>query len=466
MSETFSNHPTMIQDTSIRKKVSIVLSLAWPAIVENALQTLVGFVDTLFVSKLGLVAVSAVGITQMILQVYYAIFMAIGVGSTALIAKHIGANQIEEARKIAKQSVLLASWIGIAFGMITLLSAEPILRLMGAEPSVLDQGVIYFRIVAVPSLFISLMFTLGSLLRGAGDTVSPMKAGIWMNVVHVALDYLLIFGLGPFPGFSVAGAAAATVLARVFGVVLLFKYLRESSKGIGKEWSKGWKPDRPILLSITRIGTPAAIERLIMRFGQVLYFGLILSLGTYTFAAHQIAGNIESFSYLPGYGFAIAATTLVGQQLGANRIKEAISYGWIAVGLAIAFMGLIGVALFVGGEWAAHYFTKESMVIQQVGTALKIDAFTQVPLAIVLVLTGALNGSGDTKWPMISTAIGIWIVRVAGVYFLGIRLGWGLPGVWLAILLDNLWRALFLGYRFYHQSIINRVIDGNEREEP
>jgi putative MATE family efflux protein len=235
----------------------------------------------------------------------------------------------------------------------------------------------------------------------------------------------------------------------VFGVVLLFKYLRESSKGFGKEWSKGWKPDRPILLSITRIGTPAAIERLIMRFGQVLYFGLILSLGTNIFAAHQIAGNIESFSYLPGYGFAIAATTLVGQQLGANRIKDAITYGWVAVGLAIAFMGLIGIALFVGGEWAAHYFTKESMVIQQVGTALKIDAFTQVPLAIVLVLTGALNGSGDTKWPMISTAIGIWIVRVTGVYFLGIRLGWGLAGVWLAILLDNLWRAVFLGWRFY-----------------
>jgi putative MATE family efflux protein len=442
-----------------RLSLSIVMTLAWPAILENTLQTLVGFVDTLFVSKLGLAEVSAVGITQRILELYFAVFMAIGVGSTALIARYIGANQIEQARRVAKQSILLASWVGIVFGIATLFFAEPLLQMMGAEPAVLNQGTIYFRVVAVPSLFISLTFILGSLLRGAGDTVSPMKAGLWMNGVHIALDYLLIFGLGSLPGFGIAGAAAATVLARVFGLWLLIRSLRRTS--LGQEWSQGWKPDRQVLRSITGIGTPAAIERLIMRFGQVLYFGLILALGTYTFAAHQIAGNIETFSYLPGYGFAVAATTLVGQHLGAKRIKEALTYGYISVLLAIAFMGAIGIFLYFGGEWAAHYFTKESTVIHQVGVALKIDAFTQIPLAVVLVLTGALNGAGDTKWPMISTAVGIWVVRVAGVYELGIALGWGLAGVWMAILLDNLWRALFLGWRFYSrrwamQETINR----------
>jgi putative MATE family efflux protein len=442
-----------------RLSLSIVMTLAWPAILENTLQTLVGFVDTLFVSKLGLAEVSAVGITQRILELYFAVFMAIGVGSTALIARYIGANQIEQARRVAKQSILLASWVGIVFGIATLFFAEPLLQMMGAEPAVLYQGTIYFRVVAVPSLFISLTFILGSLLRGAGDTVSPMKAGLWMNGVHIALDYLLIFGLGSLPGFGIAGAAAATVLARVFGLWLLIRSLRRTS--LGQEWSQGWKPDRQVLRSITGIGTPAAIERLIMRFGQVLYFGLILALGTYTFAAHQIAGNIETFSYLPGYGFAVAATTLVGQHLGAKRIKEALTYGYISVLLAIAFMGAIGIFLYFGGEWAAHYFTKESTVIHQVGVALKIDAFTQIPLAVVLVLTGALNGAGDTKWPMISTAVGIWVVRVAGVYELGIALGWGLAGVWMAILLDNLWRALFLGWRFYSrrwamQETINR----------
>lgn len=437
------------QDSSICRKARLVFTLAWPAIVENALQTLVGFVDTLFVSKLGLVAVSAVGITQTILQVYFAVFMAIGVGSTALIAKAIGTNDIQEAQKIAKQSVLLSSWIGILFGIITLVLAEPILRIMGAEPAVLQQGKIYFLFVAVPSIVISLMFGLGSLLRGAGDTVSPMKAGLWMNGVHLVFDYIFIFGLGPIPGLGVEGAAIATVLSRVVGVVFLWRYLKRSKTNIGKEWSKGWKADKLILQSIIRVGTPAAIERLIMRFGQVLYFGLILSLGTYTFAAHQIAGNIESISYLPGYGFAVAATTLVGQSLGAKRVKDAFQYGWISTGLAILFMGAIGIFFFFGGEWMAHYFTQESNVIQQVGVTLKIDAFTQVPLAMVLVLTGALNGAGDTKWPMISTAVGIWIVRMLGVYLLAIWLDWGLAGVWIAILLDNLWRAIFLGWKLH-----------------
>ncbi|SFJ81227.1 MATE family efflux transporter [Thermoflavimicrobium dichotomicum] len=438
-----------VQNKSLLEKGRIVLTLAWPAIVENILQTLVGFVDTLFVSELGLVEVSAVGITQTILQVYFAVFMAIGVGSTSLIARAIGANNIKEAQKVAKQSVLLSSWIGILFGLITLFFAEPILRLMGAEPAVLQQGTIYFRIVAVPSIFISLMFGLGSLLRGVGDTVSPMKAGFWMNGIHILLDYVLIFGLGPLPGFGIVGAAVATVVSRVVGVAILWIQLRKSETNIGKGWSRGWKADRSVLRSMIQISTPAAIERLIMRVGQVFYFGLILSLGTYTFAAHQIAGNIEAWSYLPGYGFAVAAATLVGQQLGAGRPKDAFSYGWISAGLCAVIMGFLGVFEFFGGEWAAHYFTRDASVIQQVGLALKIDAFKEIPLAIVLVLTGALNGAGDTKWPMISTAIGIWIVRVAGVYLLGIQLEWGLVGIWLAILLDNLWRAVFLGWRFH-----------------
>jgi Na+-driven multidrug efflux pump len=205
--------------------------------------------------------VTAVGITQRILEVYFAVFMAIGVGSTALIARHIGANQIQRARQVAKQSVLLASWVGIAFRMATLFFAEPILRVMGAEPAVLHQGAIYLRVVAVPSLIISLMFILGSLLRGAGDTMSPMKAGLWMNGVHIALDYPLIFGLGPLPGFGIAGAAAATVLAGVFGVWLLIRYLRRSPTRLGQEWPQGWSPNRPVLRSITGIpGSPGFVH--------------------------------------------------------------------------------------------------------------------------------------------------------------------------------------------------------------
>ncbi|TCP62140.1 MATE family efflux transporter [Baia soyae] len=430
------------------QKLCLVLSLAWPAIIENSLQTLVGFVDTLFVSKLGLIEVSAIGITQTILQVYFAVFMAIGVGSTSLIAKAIGANDIQKAQTVAKQSVLLSVWIGVIFGIVTLFVAEPLLRAFGAESSVLEQGVIYLRFVAVPSIVISLMFGLGSLLRGAGDTVSPMKAGIWMNVIHLVLDYIFIFGLGPIPELGVTGAAIATVLSRIVGIILLWKHLQKSKTNIGKGWSKGWKSDRSILKTIAHISTPAAIERLIMRFGQVLYFGVILSLGTYTFAAHQIAGNIESFSYLPGYGFAIAVATLVGQSLGAKKIKDAWQYGWIATGICAVIMGLLGIFEFFGGGWCAQFFTTDTSVIQQVELALKIDAFKEIPLAIVLVLTGALNGAGDTKGPMISTTIGIWVVRFVGVYVLAIWLGWGLPGVWVAILLDNVLRAIFLGLRF------------------
>ncbi|SHF43015.1 putative efflux protein, MATE family [Seinonella peptonophila] len=446
-----SERPLVTQNLSFRRKIWIVLLLAWPAIVENVLQTLVGFVDTYFISKLGLVEVSAVGITQTILMVYFAVFMSVGVGSTALIARYIGANNVQKAKRVATQSIWMSIWVGLLFGIGTLIFAEQILKLMGAEPVVIEQGIIYFRIVAIPSILISLMYGIGSLLRGAGDTVSPMKAGFWMNIVHLVLDYVLIFGIGFIPSMGIQGAAVATVISRIIGVFLLWRYLQKSTVSLASDWFKQWKSDLSIAKSIIQITTPAVMERLIMRFGQVLYFGMIVSLGTYIFAAHTIAGNIEAFAYLPGYGFAAAASTLVGQQLGANRIKDAIQFGWISTGLCAVIMGILGVFEFIGSEWMAHFFTQNLSVIQQVTIALKIDAFKEIPLAIVLVLTGALNGAGDTKWPMYSTAVGIWIVRVIGVYTFGVAFHWGLAGVWIAILLDNLWRAVFLSWRFYSQ---------------
>lgn len=185
-----------------------------------------------------------------------------------------------------------------------------------------------------------------------------------------------------------------------------------------------------------QISLPAAAERLIMRFGQVLYFGLIIKLGTETYAAHMIAGNIEVFSYMPGYGLAIAATTLVGQHVGAKRNQDAFSYGMITFGVAVVVMTSMGAILFIGSPWFAAWFTSDSGVIDMVVTALRIDAFAQPALAVGLVLAGALQGAGDAKSPMYSTAIGMWLIRVLGVYIMCLYLDMGIAGVWLSIAID------------------------------
>jgi putative MATE family efflux protein len=441
-----------IGDTSNKQKIKVILALAVPAMIENLLQTVVGFVDILFVAKLGLVEVAAVGVTNAILAVYLAVFMAMGVGTSSLIAKNVGAGNLDRAKAIARQSTWISASLGIVFGVITLFFAEPLLRIMGAEPNVLAQGAVYFRIVAVPSIFISLMTVFGSILRAAGDTKTPMKVGIWVNLIHIVLDYVLIFGIGAWAGWGIAGAAWATVLVRVIGTVALYVYIRRSKLSFSLR--KGASEE--LTLPLLRLSGPAAAERLIMRFGQVLYFGLIIRIGTEVYAAHTIAGNIEIFSYMPGYGLAVAATTLVGQQLGANRRQDAYRYGMLTAGVAVVFMSFVGVLLFFFSPLAASWFTEQPEIIHMVTTALRIDAFAQPFLAIGLVIAGALQGAGDTKSPMYSTAIGMWLIRVVGVYVLCIQLGMGIAGVWLSIAIDLFIRAIFLLFRFKRYMQLDR----------
>ncbi|MFC4769901.1 MATE family efflux transporter [Effusibacillus consociatus] len=437
-----------VQDTNREKKNKwkVILALALPIMGETFFQSMVGFVDTYFVSKLGLVEVAAVGVTNAILQVYFAIFLALGVASTVMIANQVGEGNVPRARHIAKQSILFASWIGLIFGVITFVFASPILKMMGAAENVLAPAVIYYRTVATPSIFISLMFILGSLLRGTGDTKSPMKVSLWINLLHIVLDYILIFGITGFGALGLFGAGLASVIVRVLGVLLLWRALRKHE--IGAFTLVDWSIDKELTKKFLHLGGPAAGERLSMRIGQVIYFGMILRMGTYTYAAHQLAGNFTIFGYMAGYGLATAATTLVGQSLGAGKHHEAREYAKASTLIGIVLLTAIGVLVYGLSSWYIHYFTVETTVINQVRVALGIDAFNQLGLAIVLVLTGVLQAGGDTKFPMYTTTIGIWLFRTLGVYILGVYFGWGLAGVWIAIGLDNYLRSVLLYLRF------------------
>ena len=428
-----------------KEKTTAILALAVPAMIENILQTIVGFVDTLFVARLGLAEVTAVGVANAVLAVYIAIFMAIGVGATSLISRSIGAGDMNRAKALAKQSTILAIIFGLIFGLISLNFSENLLSLMGAKQEVMELGSVYLKIVGVPSVFISLMLMFGSILRANGDTKKPMYVSWWMNILHIVLDYIFIFGIAGWFGWGVAGAAWATVIVRILGTLALYYYIRKSELS----FSLFDKIDSNTLLApILKLSAPAAIERLTMRLGQVLYFGLIVYIGTETFAAHTIAGNIETFSYMPGYGLAIAATTLVGMHIGAGKLKEAYHYGLLTAGIAVIFMSFIGIIMFFGAPWMATWFTDDEEAIKMVTIALRIDAFAQPALAIGLVLAGALQAAGDTKSPMYSTAIGMWLIRVVGIYLLGIYFQMGIAGIWISIAIDLFIRALFLSWRY------------------
>lgn len=435
-------------------KENKILTLAIPATIENVLQTAVGFIDALMISKIGLVAVTAVGIANTILNVYLALFIALGVGASALIAQKIGAKRPDEAQKVTNQAVMLTLAVSLLLGIISIVFGESLLRVMGASEAVLQEALQFFMVVGGGAMFMGLMTIFGSILRATGDTKSPMKISVVVNIGNVVIDYILIFGLGPIPALGVLGTAIGTVLSRGLGCWLLYRKVQQSESPVDHASLFNSGNYRPLV----NLSIPATLERLVMRLGQVLYFGLIVSISAKTFAAHSIAGNIESFTYMPAYGLATAATTLVGNAVGAGESQQAKRYGYSAAKYGVIFMSLLGVVLFFGAPFFASLFTSDQEALRQIVIALRIDAFAQPGLAISLITTGALQGMGDTKSPLYSTAFGMWGIRVVGVIVLSKYLGLGIAGIWLSIAIDLYLRSLFLVYKFNHNLSDKRII--------
>ncbi|MEB3102998.1 MATE family efflux transporter [Ferviditalea candida] len=424
-----------------------ILLLAWPAIVESFLISAVGFVDTLFISKLGLSEVAAVGVTNAIMQIYFAVFMSIATASTIFISRASGENNVSKVRDITAQAILLSLFAGLVLGAISFFFSESMLSIMGASPDVLQVGIPYFQIVAVPSIILSLFFTAGAILRGSGDTRTPLRVGLWMNAVHIVLDYVLIFGVF-FDGFGIKGAAMATLLSRLFSVVFLLWYLH-NRRLISP--LRLWSIRRDLLAKLSRLATPAALERLFMRMGQILYFGMIIRMGTEVYAAHTLTGNFTMFSTIVGTGLAVATTTLIGNCIGAKQIEEAKKLGTVAIWVSSLVMTAVLFIVWGISFTATHLFTDDPFVIRLIVTILLIDVIAQPATGAVTALTAILQAGGDTKFPMYVTLFGIWGIRTLGVYMLGVHLGLGLIGAWIAIAMDNYIRAviLFIRYRSF-----------------
>lgn len=430
------------------RQITAIFLLAIPAIIENISQVLIGVVDIYFVGQLGTEAIAGVGVTNLTMNVYIAFYLALGIGTTAVVSRAIGSGDPKKAAHGVKQSLLMTGIIGGLFGLINLVFARRILLLLGAESEVISYALPYFLSVAVPSVFLGINMVLASALRGAGNTKSPMKIGIFANVINALLDYVLIFGIFGFPGLGILGAGLATTFSRIISVILLIHRINKEEGKLHVAFFSTWKIDRKMFSSLGRISLPAAAERLIMRSGQVIYGGMIIQIGTEAYAAHNIAGTIESFSYLPGMGFGVAAATLVGQNLGKNQKREAQRTGLTAYLMSTLFMVVIGGVFYIFAPFFAGLFSEDPLVIDQVVRVLRIIALFQPFLAVTLVTTSALQGAGDTKFPMISSLIGIWGIRVVGVYILSFRMDYGLVGVWTAYAIDITLRGILLMLRF------------------
>lgn len=425
-----------------------IIVLAYPLIMENLFQVTMGLVDSYFVSRLGTEEIAGVGITNLIMNIYMSFFFAVGVGTTALVSRHLGAEENEGASDSAKQAFLLSIILGLVIGVINLVFYKQILMLLGMNASLLSAASPYFLVVAVPSVFLSMSIMISSSLRGAKDTKSTMKISIVSNLVNIILDPILIFGVFSIPGMGIMGAGIATSISRIIGVILMMRKTSAANSKIRINYRNTFKFDMTIMKNITKIGMPVAIERLFMRIGQLIYSSYIIGIGTKVYAAYVITGTLDAFAYIPGTAIGGAAAALVGTSLGARNKEEAYKYGTGSLLIGTVFMMIIGLVNCIFAPAIAKLFTNDAVVTANIIYILRITILLEPVAAVTLIITPALQGAGDTKRPMIYTLVGIWVFRVLGCYLLVHRLGYGILAVVSTVFLDLFLRSILLLIRF------------------
>ncbi|MBM3128747.1 MAG: MATE family efflux transporter [Chloroflexi bacterium] len=425
-----------------------LLRLAGPSLVENLLQTMLMVCDMIFVGQLGKDAIAGIGLGMQLTFFLQVAFMGLAVGNTALIARAIGAGDQRAAERIAKQSLTLAVVISIVIGALTWFAADDIVRVMGATASVNALASDFLRIVSGFAFVMGVMFIGSGTLRGAGDTVTPMLITGFINLINIVVAYTLIFGNFGFPRVGPLGAAVAMTVSRAVGAALILYVLFRRTKILPLALRGGWGFHRDVIARILNIGLPGAAEQIVFQAGFLVFAAMAVSLGTANYAAQQVAFTINGFSIMPAFAFGVAATTLVGQNLGAKNPERAEQSAYHALKNGTLWMVVMGIAFIIWREPLVRVFTCDPDVWQPAEMCLTFIALSQPFLSVSMIVASALRGAGDTRATLAVTFAGIWLMRVGGGYILGIVLGLGLFGMWIAWSGDFMVRALLVALRF------------------
>jgi putative MATE family efflux protein len=415
--------------SQIRKSV---MTLALPVTISSLLQRSEGIVAVFLVGGLGAIPIAAVGLGQLLAFIATTLVSGLSVGTNVIVAQLWGARRHRDAGQAARHFLGLSiavSLVLMASGMVLNRFA---MELLGAAPDVIALSLPYSTLIFLVIPFTVLLQVLSSVLQGTGDTRTPMYAMMVVNLLHIAIAYPLIYGHWGVPAFGVKGAAVAVGIAEAIGTLYLllrcFPLLHRSKH--------------------VRYDLFRTMWRIVQQAGILAYTKIVLLYGTVSYAAHQVGLSIESLSFLPGYGFAIAAATMVGQSIGAGKYTRAKLENWEANRMATVIMSIMGVVFFFFPYALLRAFTSDEAVIELGTLFLKIVALLQIPLALTMVLAGSLRGAGDTHFIMVATTIGMWVVRVPIALITGVWLNLGVFYVWLAMIADWTMRMILMLWRY------------------
>jgi putative MATE family efflux protein len=422
-----------------------ILKLAWPAVVGNLLYSTVAMVDIKIVGSLGASAVAAVTTGNRIFFVFQAVIMATTAGTTAMVARAWGAGDRDEAERVTKVSVMAGAGVGLLLSVPGILFSDTLASVFRLEADTVSQASDFIYYLSFFNGSFAIAMILGAAIRAAGDTLTPLWLGAITNVVNVVLVYALVYGRLGAPEMGVKGAAIATGTAFTLGALLSVVFWLKGWFRVG--YARGRSFSRHRLRQLFKIGYPSGLEQGAIQLGFILFLWIVSFYGTAPYAAYGIGVQILSFSFVVGFGFSIAASTHVGQQLGANDPDGAEQSAWRALTLSIAIMVVLGVLIISFAEPIARFMIDDPEVVRLTVVFIYILGAMQPLMAIEFTLGGALRGAGDTRFPLLTTITGLVIVRgtVAGVFlWLGFTVEW----IFAALIVDYIIKAIMLVTRF------------------
>ncbi len=434
------------RDALLRKQI---LTIAGPAMGEMIMYMIIGVVDIAVVGRLGASPLAAVSLGA---EVFFSLVLfleALAIGANVLVAQAKGAGNHSQMRSYTAHTIVMALVLGFILQALGLLYTQDIIGLFAVEPAVAQQAYDYLYITFLIAPFALLMYMTNAVFRGLGRTDIPMVIAVIVNIVNVAGDFLLVFGLAGFPKMGVAGAAAATAVAHVLGCVLALTAIFFGFGGIRPRWREFIQLKLKHFKDILALGIPSMVEQFFYITSNLLSIYLLVYLGTISFATHQLAVTVESISFMPGIGIAIAATTLVGQSVGARDPKSAQRAAQGCIELSLVIMGFFALVFALVPSWIAGLFTNDVDIIPLAEVVIRVAALEQLTIAFTTVASGILKGSGNTRTPMLVSLAFTWFFRLPLMYVM-VKI-WSTPllYIWILFIFDWLLRSwvYFILYR-------------------
>ena len=420
-----------------------IIALAWPTMLEQLLQTAVQYIDTAMVGSLGTQATAAVGATSTVNWLVSSTISALGIGFLSFVSQACGAGDREKAKRASAQAALAVLISGLFFTALTLGLSRSVPVWMQVDPSIQQLTAQYFFILYSPMLFRTATIIFGTLLRSVGDSKTPMRVGVLVNVMNVALNFLLIYPSRTWlgiplwgAGMGVIGAAVASAISFVIGgvciTIALWKHPVISPK------AQSLRPDLEILKPCLKVAVPNALQRFGTSLGYVAFASMINSVGEVATAAHTIANTVESAFYIPGYGMQTAAATLAGNALGAKDNRRAGKLAQMILFVEILLMILSGGLLFVFAPQMMQLFSKDLQVILLGSVVLKMVALSEPFYGVAIIIEGMMQGMGNTMLPFVFSISGMWGIRIVGTFLCTQLWGMGLVSAWACMIAHNM----------------------------